>query len=829
MITLIHIEPGMVVAGRYVVSTIDRPWIEEAPEAGAVCTALDAILDEPVLIHVADAEKSGDMLDAARRVSILGDHRIAPTLDVGQANGLDYVVVERIAAASLGEILPRTPLSVDTARALIGEIGTVLVAAARRGLFHMFLRPSTAGITSKGGVLVSGIGIDAALALGTGVLPAEDWTPTKASRQDALDLVRLFYAALTGHWPGDEAVGGIPPSGRENSRIARARSLNPELPPTVDDFVSGILTGADPGPGSVAEVLGYLAEWDPELLRYVTKAPVRENDSLFNRAPRSFEEATRLPAPGSGGIGSNATASEDQVKAALVRIGITRPGTRGLAAGVVGKTTGRYADRMQMREASSFPIGASQIDHAAKEWDEWEPEQTYSEYSEYADREYDDNMTTPIMERGGEDPTDPDTQALDIVSDDDEDNDTRVILDDEDDGSWFLGGMFETHEQQREHQLREYERERRIARAKEEEARRRVAALEAASAERRAEANASAPPKQVRRLSPGTVDDDATTQPMSTTAATDAATAPLPTQAPDAGPAGRGDPKGTGSVRKQGDDGRPTVAAAVGTAGATVAGATGAAAGAARTGGSAPAGAAGASGRVTGTSTSGGTAGAAAAGAPAGAAGSGTGPQGTDRRKRPLPWIILAVVLAAAVVIGFVVVNQNSQDEPATVVDSPAPTQPAEESTEDAAEEEPAVPPEIDTVSALDPEGDDSENDDSAADVMPGEKGSWRTDRYNSAEFGNLKSGVGLLVELKEETIVKEVEVKSSSSGGAFEIRSGSDPADAKKVGEGEFDKDGVTVELDEGVETDSLILWITELPQGEGGYRASISTVAVK
>jgi hypothetical protein len=57
-------------------------------------------------------------------------------------------------------------------------------------------------------------------------------------------------------------------------------------------------------------------------------------------------------------------------------------------------------------------------------------------------------LTTPIMSR--QDDPDPDTQALEIVpevEDGDDENDTRVIIDndeDDDDGSWFLGGMFET-------------------------------------------------------------------------------------------------------------------------------------------------------------------------------------------------------------------------------------------------------------------------------------------------------------------------------------------------------------------------------------------------
>jgi hypothetical protein len=80
VVALIDIEPGMVVAGRYVVSSVDRRWLPEKPEVGAVCTGLDAILDEPVLILVADAGGSNDVLEAARRVSILGDraHRSDP-------------------------------------------------------------------------------------------------------------------------------------------------------------------------------------------------------------------------------------------------------------------------------------------------------------------------------------------------------------------------------------------------------------------------------------------------------------------------------------------------------------------------------------------------------------------------------------------------------------------------------------------------------------------------------------------------------------------------------------------------------------------------------
>jgi hypothetical protein len=93
--------------------------------------------------------------------------------------------------------------------------------------------------------------------------------------------------------------------------------------------------------------------------------------------------------------------------------------------------------------------------------------------------------------------------------------------------------------------------------------------------------------------------------------------------------------------------------------------------------------------------------------------------------------------------------------------------------------------------------------------VIPKTEGSWNTDRYNSAEFGNLKSGVGLLIEFEDESTVSKVKVKSGNSGGKFEIRDGDDPEDAEVIGEGVFDADeGATIEFDEDVthrQTDPL------------------------
>src|SRR5699024_4344154 len=193
--------------------------------------------------------------------------------------------------------------------------------------------------------------------------------------------------------------------------------------------------------------------------------------------------------------------------------------------------------------------------------------------------------------------------------------------------------------------------------------------------------------------------------------------------------------------------------------------------------------------------------------------------------RQRLPSLVLRRGVGAAIVLGIVVSKPNSgEDESAAVTETPTPSQ---EPTETERKKTPKPePPKIASVESLDPQGDGEEHDSETEDVIPKTEGSWNTDRANSAEAGNLKYVVGLLIEFEDESTVSKVKVKSGNSGGKFEIRDGDDPEDAEVIGEGVFDADeGATIEFDEDVTTDKLILWVTELPQSEGGYKATISS----
>ena len=187
-----RIERGTVIAERYVVSAIEKPWLADAPDAGAVCLALDAILDDPVILYVADQELAGDLLDAGRRLSLVNDPRIPTVLDVGTSvlddeTSLVYIAAQRTAATSLAEILAAGPIGPTEARAIAGEVSEVLVHAGRRGLHHRCLGPESIGIMADGDVVVHGIAIDASVS--EVALGLEVQTDQTALREDALAIV----------------------------------------------------------------------------------------------------------------------------------------------------------------------------------------------------------------------------------------------------------------------------------------------------------------------------------------------------------------------------------------------------------------------------------------------------------------------------------------------------------------------------------------------------------------------------------------------------------------------------------------------------------------
>jgi hypothetical protein len=195
-------EPGTRLAGRY--RLVDQT---SAGTGWTFWKATDETLARPVtvLTFAAGFPRIAETMTAARAASRLGDTRFAQVFDVEDADDGAYVVLEWVAGESLADLVSDGPLEPHHAVSLIAETAHALAAAHRSGQSHLRLDPLNLHWTAGGGVKITGLGIDAALA-GSALTDTEDPELT-----DTRDLSRLLYAALTGYWPGPDA-SVLPPA-----------------------------------------------------------------------------------------------------------------------------------------------------------------------------------------------------------------------------------------------------------------------------------------------------------------------------------------------------------------------------------------------------------------------------------------------------------------------------------------------------------------------------------------------------------------------------------------------------------------------------------------
>ena len=187
-----RLAPGDSLDGRYTL-------LESAGSGPAWSRWLadDAVLGRRVVVMCVTAEGPAGLaaLDAARRAAGIDEPRLVRVLDAGQSHDLAFVVEEPLdQARSLTEVLTERPLPAEETRRVIGEIASTLAVAGGRGLHHLALTPDSIWLTEEGAVKVRGLATEAAL-LG------RDETTEQPARADASAVLRLAYAALTGHWP----------------------------------------------------------------------------------------------------------------------------------------------------------------------------------------------------------------------------------------------------------------------------------------------------------------------------------------------------------------------------------------------------------------------------------------------------------------------------------------------------------------------------------------------------------------------------------------------------------------------------------------------------
>jgi hypothetical protein len=188
-----------------------------------------------------------------------------------------------------------------------------------------------------------------------------------------------------------------------------------------------------------------------------------------------------------------------------------------------------------------------------------------------------------------------------------------------------------------------------------------------------------------------------------------------------------------------------------------------------------------------------------------------TAPRATPERRRsrrPVALVALLAVAALAAVVAAVTLwprsGPGSAATPAT--------------------ERPATAKLTAEVSSFDPSG--------GSGFRPDAPGTWRTQTYRSADFGNLKPGVGLLLDLGAPKVVSTVTLDVQGGPLAVELRA----ADQRGAAASDFDRvateaaaSGATsLAVEEPAKHRYWLVWVTRLAPQDGGYRAVLRDVVV-
>jgi serine/threonine protein kinase len=221
-------EPGIRLGGRYRLE--DRL---AAASGWSAWKAIDEILARPVSVitFAAGFPRLEQVVTAARAASRLTDTRLTQVFDVEDSWERPYIVLEWPAGETLADLLAPGTLEPAAGARIVAEVASALSGAHAAGLAHLCLRPDTVRWTAGGGVKVTGLGIDAALA---GV------TSEDPQLADTRGLGQLLYAALTGLWPGPD-YPGLPGAPEADGEPRRPRQVRAGVPTGLDDVAGRAL------------------------------------------------------------------------------------------------------------------------------------------------------------------------------------------------------------------------------------------------------------------------------------------------------------------------------------------------------------------------------------------------------------------------------------------------------------------------------------------------------------------------------------------------------------------------------------------------------------
>jgi len=177
-------------------------------------------------------------------------------------------------------------------------------------------------------------------------------------------------------------------------------------------------------------------------------------------------------------------------------------------------------------------------------------------------------------------------------------------------------------------------------------------------------------------------------------------------------------------------------------------------------------------------------------------------------RRRPLLWVLLAVLVAgvafaAVVLLGGASHNGGGPGGGGGSAGSRVPLQ---------------------GLMGYDPQGDGVEHNELAGAATDGDPATaWTTETYDSQDFGGLKDGVGLMLDAGSPVKLARVTVTTPTPGFRAEIQSGDSTTGGFTADSSSQTVSGRTTFTLNGNTAQYYVVWITELPPGN---RAEISDV---
>jgi eukaryotic-like serine/threonine-protein kinase len=272
---------------------------------GVVYRAHDEKLERSVAIKLLAAgllpgpEARRHFRREALALAKLNHPHIAAVYDVGQQDGIDYIVMECVQGESLAARIKAGPLSVKEATSIALQVAEALEEAHAQGVIHRDLKPANVMITPRGHAKVLDFGlakllarsdVDATLSfaetrgiLGTPLYMSPEQVHGKPvdERTDLWSLGVLYYESLTARTPFQ---------GSSNLEILRAvteqppapiRPLRPDVPPEAETILARSLEKQlERRYASAAEMRSALADL---LMRMTAPNPVQPGAKPVSR------------------------------------------------------------------------------------------------------------------------------------------------------------------------------------------------------------------------------------------------------------------------------------------------------------------------------------------------------------------------------------------------------------------------------------------------------------------------------------------------------------------------------------------------------------------